>query len=125
MFSVISISALITIIIIVLFYFYINYLNNKNPVIGTDNFGKEAQSKILQKEIIRQKIRHKEISYFTYLGALIISFMLGAFAIGKIIFTGMDWTLLYDAFSISGGIAATISFKKLYQRCVIDINSLT
>lgn len=120
--SVIIITSSIVIAALFGFYFFLRSKEAKSILIKMDEFGKADKTR--QKggeQIIAQKIRHKDMSFYSYLISLGISFLLGAFAIYKIIHLGMSWKLLPDAFAISGGVLATVSFKRLYNKCSRDL----
>ena len=111
-------------IILILFvlYYYIRRVVLKSAIISLKDNG--ALTKKQEETIISQKIRQKEISYYAYLVSLSISFVIGCFAIVKIINSEIDWKLLAKAIEIAGGTLATVSFKMLYNKCVEDLKHL-
>ncbi len=118
-----SFSILAFILLCLLYYFYQAKQYRKDPVIVTKDFG-STLTPAQRGVIFNNKIRQQRTAYNAYLGSMIVSFLLGALAIGKFIFWGTDRSFLVDALSISGGVAATVSFKRLYNKCTIDVNNL-
>lgn len=122
-------------------FFFIKYRNEQYQVVSIEHFdssqNRNSGGRVINRKypaqkltpeqfdlIVKQKIAHKKMSIIAYVSSLIVSFLLGGWAIVKIINGQLDWKLLYDALSISGGIASTISFKRLHKKCSDEVNSL-
>lgn len=108
-------------------YFIIKLREGNLPVVKFENFGQGSSNYQLNKKqkerLIEQKITHKNIAFYTWWASLIISFTLGCYSIFMLT-QHQDYKFLNDALLITAGVASTIGFKKLYNKCEKDLNNL-
>lgn len=118
-----SIAAVIVLLLLV--YYFLHQRDADNPVILFKDFGRTVKiDEEERKLLMRQKILHRNVAFFAYLLSIIVSFVLGSIAVTRVINHGLDKNLIAIAFEISGGLVATVSFRRLYKSCKDDIEQL-
>jgi hypothetical protein len=105
-------------------YFILSARNRRLAMNEIEMYGRPHTDLHFSEQVLRDKIRHKNIAFYAYLTSLVISFLLGTWAIYKIINNELDWKLLKDAIGISAGTISTISFKNLYKKCSGEVEAL-
>lgn len=105
-------------------YFILRYKDQQNPILESLQFGSEHRKINFSEQILHDKIKHKNIAFYAYLASIAISFLLGGWAVYKIVSNELQWKLLKDALGIAAGTVSTASFKKLYDKCSEEVKDL-
>ena len=114
---------LISLIVLLIFiYAYLKLKDNSIDINSIYTFGEDPGAFDFEQNIIKQKLIHRNISFYAYIATLSVSFLIGSFALYKIIATQIDWKFLKDVLGLAAGTIATISFKNLYTKCTNEIN---
>lgn len=87
---------------------------------------KSNLSESLKNEILKDIIRFKKFSYFSYLISSLVCFTLGILLIVKLFFFDdkIYYNLLIHIISIAGGVSLTLSLKNIYYKCKKDVDVL-
>jgi hypothetical protein len=113
----------IALVLLSIIYFYSKYQSVKNEILVVTENSNRQRTKI-DEAIIRQKVRLKEVSFYAYLASLSICFMLGIYAIYRIVNDQLSWKFLSQAILICAGITLTVGLRRLYNKCSEEVKSL-